>query len=390
MSTKEKLFQERMQRYTAAMECGRPDRVPVCLGVGEWAVKYTGWSLQEVFYDQEKSNAVVEDLIGDFDVDIFGGGPVLWWPPMWDAMGSKLYKFPGIGLEEKSTFQYVEREYMPAEDYDEFTANPTQYLLTKFLPNISTEFAEPGSYRASVALIKSTAAFAMSGAVSGAAWDHWVKDYGMVAQTAGFTKAPFDTLGDALRSMKGILLDLRRRPEKVLAACEAIVPHNIAGGVFGMGADKRLPCFAPLHRGAYPFLNPEQWDKFYWPTLKAVIEGCWAQGKRFFFFAEGDWTPYLEKIAELPARSIIFDIDNTDPKKAKEILGGKFCLQGGIPTTLLTYGTPEKIKEHVKRTIDELAGDGGFILSAGGVLMGDAKKENILAAIEAAHEYGKY
>jgi uroporphyrinogen-III decarboxylase len=190
--------------------------------------------------------------------------------------------------------------------------------------------------------------------------------------------------------MKGILLDLRRRPNKVIAACEVIVPHNIRSGIAGPGVDLRFPCFAPLHRGSYPFLNPEQWNKFYWPTLKAVIEGLWANGKRMFFYAEGDWTPYLEKIAELPAKSIIFDIDNTDPKKAKEILGGKFCLQGGIPTTLLTYGTPEQLKEHVKRVIDELGSDGGFILAPGGSVLGDAKKENIMAAIEAAREYGVY
>ncbi len=390
MSNKEQLYQERLNRYMTAMDCGKPDKVPVCFGIGEWAIKYTDYTFQEVFYDSEKANRIVEDMLPDFDVDIFSGGPTLWWPPMFDVMGSKLYKFPGIGLEEDNTFQYNEEEYMKAEDYDDFIANPTEWLVKNFLPRISAEFAEPGSYRATIALIKSSAAFAMFGAAAGAAAQRWAVEYGMVGQFTGFTKAPFDTLGDALRAMKGILTDLRRRPDKVLAACEAIVPHNIYGGIAGPGADTRFPCFAPLHRGAYPFLNPEQWDKFYWPTLKAVIEGLWAKGKRMFFFAEGNWTPYLEKIAELPEKSIVFDIDTTDAKKAREILGGKFCLQGGIPTTLLTYGTPEKVKEHVKRTIDELAGDGGFILAPGGVLMGDAKKENILAAIEAAREYGVY
>ncbi|SFG54298.1 Uroporphyrinogen decarboxylase (URO-D) [Desulfotomaculum arcticum] len=390
MNEKEKLYRERLERYTTAMNCGKPDKVPVSFGIGEWVVKHKDKTLQEVFYDLDLSNNIVSELLPDLDVDIFGGGPCLWWPPMFDAMGSKLYKFPGIGLEENSTFQYNEEEYMKPEDYDDFIANPTEWLVTNFLPRISTEFSDPGSYRATVALIKGSAAFAMQGGLMGAAWEKWTKEHGVVGQGAGFTKAPFDTLGDALRSMKGILLDLRRRPEKVLAACDAITPHNINQGVAGPGADTRFPCFAPLHRGAYPFLNPYQWDTFYWPSLKATIEGLWAQGKRMFFFAEGDWTPYLEKIAELPEKSIIFDIDTTDAKKAKEILGGRFCLQGGVPTTLLTYGTPQEVKEHVKRVIDELAVDGGFILAAGGVIMGDAKKENILAMAEAAREYGVY
>jgi uroporphyrinogen-III decarboxylase len=56
----------------------------------------------------------------------------------------------------------------------------------------------------------------------------------------------------------------------------------------------------------------------------------------------------------------------------------------------LTYGTPEQVKDCVKKAIDELACDGGFVLSSGGVVMGDAKRENVFAMIEAAREYGVY
>ena len=390
MNDTEMLYQKKLNRYMTALDCGKPDVVPVLFGIGEWVVKYKGTTLQEIYYDLDKSNSIVDEMLPGLDFDIFKGGPSLWWPPMFDAMGSKLYKFPGIGVDENSTFQFNEQEYMKADDYDEFIASPTEWLVNHFLPNISTELENPGSYRATVALIKGAAAFAISGGMMGAAWGKWTVEHGVVGQGTGFTKAPFDTLGDALRGMKGVLLDLRRRPEKVLAACEAITPHNVNCGLAGAGADTRFPCFAPLHRGAYPFLNPHQWDNFYWPSLKATIEGLWAKGKRMLFYAEGDWTPYLEKIAQLPDKSIVFQIDTTDAKKAKKILGGRFCLQGGVPTTLLTYGTPEKVKEHVKRTFDELAGDGGFILDAGGVVMGDAKQENVIAMIEAARQYGVY
>ncbi|MGI6225875.1 MAG: uroporphyrinogen decarboxylase family protein [Peptococcales bacterium] len=390
MSDMAKLYQERLDRYMTVLDCGKPDRVPVCLGIGDWVVKYTGRNFQEIYYNIENTNQIVSQWLPELDVDIFGGGPILWWPPIYDAVGSTFYTFPGIGLDENSTFQYIEEEYMKAEDYDDFIANPTEWIATKFLPRINTELREPGSFRATVALIKSAVAYAEASNAMGAAWGKWAMEHGVVGQYNGLTKAPFDTLGDALRSMKGILLDLRRRPEKVKAACEVIVPHNIRAGLAGAAADTRFPIFTPLHRGAYPFLNPKQWDEFYWPSLRAVIEGLWSKGKRMFFFAEGDWTPYLEKIAELPEKSIMFGIDLTDAKKAKEILGGKFCLIGGVPTTLLTYGTPEQVKEHVKRTIDELAGDGGFILAPGGVIMGDAKKENIMAMIEAARQYGSY
>ena len=391
MTDVDKLAQERTDRYLTALHCGKPDKVPIRFSCGSWAAKYQGYTLQEVFYDLNKAIDMVDKTVKDWDIDAFaGGGFTSSWPPMRDAMEIKFFHYPGMHLPENITFQYVEEEYMKPEDYDEFTADPTRWVLTKYMPRVCEEFAEPGSYRASLALIKGAAAMAMNGSIAGPTGARWRKQYGFSPAAMGMTKAPFDTLGDTLRAMKGLLLDIRRRPEKVLAACEALVPHNIKYGLMGAGADKRFPCTAPLHRGAYPFLSMDNWKKFYWPTLKAVIEGLWAEGKQFVFFAEGDWTPYLELIAELPEHSIVFIIDSTDAKKAKQILGGKFCLLGGFPTTLLTYGTPAQVSDAVKRTIDDLAGDGGFVLDAGGVVMEDAKLENVNAFLEAGRKYGNY
>lgn len=387
-------FQERLDRYIAAANCQKPDKVPISFSVHEWVLKHTDKTMQEIYYDldlaTEVTAKVLDEILQHADFDVFGGGPSAWFPPMFDALGSKLYRFPGIHFKENTTFQYVEDEYMKAEDYDDFIANPTKWLLTHYLPQISTEFADPGSYRSLVALMKSVNAYNIFNDLMGKAFHKWIEGYGFVPGMTGFAKAPFDTLGDSLRGTTGILLDLSRRPEKVVAACEAIVPHNIAYGLIGAGGDKTFPCGMPLHKGSYPFLNDEQWDKFYWPTLKAVIEGLWSQGKQTWFFAEGDWTPYLNRIAELPDKSIIFVIDLTDPQKAKEVLGGRFCLYGGIPVNLFTYGTPEEVKEYVKRTIDELAQDGGYVLAPGGVVMGDAKMENLVAMLEAGREHGVY
>jgi uroporphyrinogen-III decarboxylase len=390
MANKENLFQERLNRYKIAMDCGKPDKVPVVMPLSEWVVKYTNHTIQEAYYDFNIETEIIENTVKDLDFDILGGFLILWWPPLYDAVRSKYYKFPGLSLEENVAYQYFEQEYMKAEDYDDFIANPTEWLVRNFMPRINEELSDPGSYRAAVALMKGAAAFDIVNTNAGKRTEKMAREHGLVMYTSGMTKAPFDTLGDALRGMKGILTDLRRRPEKVEQACEMLVAHNIAFGMITAAGEFNLPAFAPLHRGSYPFLSMEQWERFYWPTWKKVIEGLWAQGKRTLFYAEGDWTPYLEKIAELPEKSIVFAIDNTDPKKAKEILGGKFCLWGGIHPTLLTYGTPQEVKDQVKRSIDELAGDGGFVLAPGGVVLSDAKRENVIAMIEAAREYGAY
>src|SRR5690606_1181706 len=42
--------------------------------------------------------------------------------------------------------------------------------------------------------------------------------------STGFTATPFDFLADQLRGFRNISMDIRRIPEKVLEACEALYP----------------------------------------------------------------------------------------------------------------------------------------------------------------------
>jgi len=385
-----KLYEERKKRYLAAMNLEKPDKVPIRLVLSEFIAKYAGYTLQEIYYDLEKNYNCVDKLLADFDLDAIPGAPSLWWASLHDAAGAKYLKFAGRELEPNTQFQYFEDEYMLPEDYDAFIENPTEWILNTFLPRVHQEFSEPGSYRANVALIKGAFAMATSLGLSAQAWGRWAANYGAVPIYTAFSKAPFDTLADTLRGLSGIMMDLYQRPEKVKAAIEAIIPHNIFYGMATAGGEMELPLFMPLHRGAYPFLNPKQWNEFYWPSLKKVIEAFWANGKRTLFYAEGNWTPYLEKIAELPEKSIVFHVDQTDMALAKKVLGGRFCISGNVPNTMLAFGKPEEVRDYVKRLIDEYAGDGGFIIDAAAVIQADAREENIRALVEAAREYGTY
>lgn len=389
-SQMEKVYQEKLTRYTKALNNEKPDMVPIRLQCSEFTAKYAGYSLQEIYYDIEKNIAAATKFVKDFDVDTCPGAPMLWWAPLHDAVGAKYLKFAGRDLDENLQFQYVEDEYMKPEDYDAFIEDPTKWILENLLPRIHEEFAEPGSFRANVALIKGAMAFMMDVGAKQAAIEMWKKECGVPLAFSGMHKAPFDTLGDVLRALRGIMVDIRKRPDKLLAAVEMLVDHNVTYGLLTNGGNTLLPNFCPLHRGAYPFLSMEQWDKFYWPTLKKVIEKLWEKGIRTWFYAEGDWTPYLERIAELPDRSIVFHVDQTDMDKAHKILGKRFCISGNVPNTMLSYGKPEEVRDYVKRLIDNYAADGGFILDAGGVIQYDAKEENIRALIETAREYGKY
>lgn len=389
-SDKEKLFQERLTRYKTAMEGGKPDKVPIRLFLAEFAARYAGYTNQEIYYQADKNIDCMSKVLEDLDIDATLGMPSLWPAPLHDAVGNRYLRFAGRDLDQDVQFQYLEEEYMLPDDYDAFIENPTQWILTTYLPRINKEFEDPGSYRASVALIKGAMGLAMHVGNIGQAFNKYGKEQGTPPAYTGMSKAPFDTLGDTLRGLRGIMMDMARQPDKLLEAMEVLVPHNIYYGMALAAGDTDFPAFMPLHRGSYPFLNPQQWDKFYWPTLKKVIEGLWEKGKRTLFYAEGNWTPYLEKFAELPEKSIVFQVDTTDMEQAYNILGGRFCISGNVPNTLLAYGKPEEVKDYCKELIDKYAAEGGFIMDAGGVIQHDAQAENIKALIEATREYGVY
>ena len=167
---------------------------------------------------------------------------------------------------------------------------------------------------------------------------------GTVGAISGILKAPFDILADKLRGYKGLCMDLFRQPQKVLAACEALAPHLLHVALSGADPDKNVPIGLWMHRGCVPFLSPSQFERYYWPTLKWIIEELWARGHQTLFYAEGEWNPNLKWIAQLPERSIVYHVDRGDIFEVHKAVGEKFCISGGVPNDLLAFGTPEDVR----------------------------------------------
>jgi uroporphyrinogen-III decarboxylase len=202
----------------------------------------------------------------------------------------------------------------------------------------------------------------------------------------GFTKAPFDVIGDTLRGTKGIMLDLRRQPEKLLQAMEALVPLMIRMGVGAAQQTGHPIIFIPLHKGADGFLSDEQYKKFYWPTLRAVMVGLIEQGCIPLPAAEGGYGSRLQVIRDIPKGSTLWMIDQTDMVQAKQALDGIACVLGNVPMDMLSLGTPEQVREYAQDLIKNANGNGGFIMG-NGAFFDQAKPENVAAFVQTAKEH---
>lgn len=197
---------------------------------------------------------------------------------------------------------------------------------------------------------------------------------------------------DYLRDFAGISRDIRRQPEDVLAASNAmldvILPALIPQGK--PGKDGFSNVFIPLHLPT--FLRPDDYKNYYQPTFKYVTQYLLDKGYNVVYFMEADWTPYLDYLQELPDGNITCIFEVGDLVEIKKKVGNKVTVMGGMTTELLKTGTIQQNVDRAKWCLDNLAPGGNYIYGTdiNLVYKDDAKIENLIAATQYVHEYGVY
>ena len=80
----------------------------------------------------------------------------------------------------------------------------------------------------------------------------------------------------------------------------------------------------------------------------------------------------------------------TDKEKVREIMGGRITLIGGVDTAKLHDGTPEDVKEDVKKNLHIFKDVPGFVLMDGHNVAPGTPTQNLNAVCEAARETGSF
>ena len=83
---------------------------------------------------------------------------------------------------------------------------------------------------------------------------------------------------------------------------------------------------------------------------------------------------------------------NMEPARLKREFGGKIVFWGGGCDTqkVLPLGTPEQVREHVRRNVETFAPGGGFVFTQVHNIQQDVPVENVEAMFAAAREFGQY
>ena len=400
----------RLKRVTDAVALQQPDRVPVIYHTQFWHARMAGMNYRRAMYDYQAVMDTCRDVVLDLEPDMYASPmrPAL--GPTLDAVGYKQLEWPGHGTSDDAMFQYLDREYMRADEYKDFLFDPSGFFLSKYLPRIATafegldnlpsipnlyygrlfgvlsRFADPRVMAALEQLRKAGEESARLGACMGAFATEMDK-LGFPQSQGIACSSPYDYFGDNLRGSKGILLDMYRRKDELLAALEKaavfITQHTVASAL-------NHPCkmiFIPIHWAMDSFMSLAQFKQFFWPPFRKVLLGLIEAGLTPVAFWESTCNTRLEVIADIPRGKAIYWFEGTDLLKAKEVLGDVACIRGNVPASMLNTGTPEEVDAYCRNLIEKVGKGGGFILDGACGIPDEARPENVKAMFASVKKY---
>ena len=369
-------YKKRIDRLRKIYDMEPHDR-PIAdtfMGANEYVVRRKGIIGKDIIYNHEKLREPLLEFHNEFQPDI-AASPLPYPGKVMDMLNYQNYVWGGQKLPDHLTIQAVEGEYMMGDEYAEFTADPTNFWIKKYLPRAMptleplSMLTELPRVSENVDIIDLIVPFGLPPfremlKTLMEAGNELMKLLEVVGQTAGMiaaagfpgmnysiVKTPFDYLGDTLRGTKNILMDMYRRPDDLLAACEAYVPILINAVVNASDRNGAPAAMYVLHKGADTFMSQEQFEKFYWPTWKQVMLALYEEGITSYLFVEGSYNNRLENLAEMPEKSLVCHFDQTDMKQVKDILSEHFIIAGNVPAAMMAAGSLDDVRAYCEKLV---------------------------------------
>ncbi len=142
--------------------------------------------------------------------------------------------------------------------------------------------------------------------------------------------------------------------------------------------------------------SPELFATLVKPRYRRLFDTIRAKTKAKIFFhscgAVFDLIPHLIDVGVDILNPIQLSARGMGSRRLKAAYGRDITFWGGGVDTqqVLPFGTPEQVRDEVRRRIDELAPGGGFVFSAVHNIQAFVPPENIVAAFDEAFAYGRY
>ncbi len=379
-----KLQEERNQLFRDLWNGVKPKRIPVNSNVSlEYALEHYGYSLKREYYIPEYCFEVADKINAYINADSLSCGS----ESRAAVFRYSLNKFMTPG--ESGYFQHPNFSPMTEDEYPQLIEDPFKFWATVIKPRSFGLIEEDplyGNLRMEIADRILAQHWANYG--SGKLVEKYERSN--VEVTALLSMVPFDYIADYFRNFSGILVDIRRRPQEVLDACESMLSFLDGSLERAVHPEGMIPVVSlPLHMA--PYMKAKDFDKFYLPTFIKTIEHINDYNLYPSVYAEANWDPHLEALNELPGRvKIGFEISN--PELVVKKVDKRHFIYGFFDATLFLTSTHEKVADETKKLIDIAGVNGNFLISPNKSLMqkNDGKLELVKTFVDTALEYGVY
>lgn len=365
-------FQENLQLFRDAVQMKKTARVPFLSTDAFWRFYDAGYTISECLTSHEKLNDAncqyAERYKFDCLLDLGDRNPIQFTA----KLGNEEYLID----DENNTLVIKEQNHFTEEDYDLFIENQLKVIWENIIPRKYKKF---NSSMTAADLVSFLGEFLKHNAFIEQTKKNVRECAGTVPLSSHSVFPPIEILVNFYRGFQGTGLDMRRRPEKI----DALLKF--------MWNPADLDNIPPISQAPSAFstsvvmlgqnlMNKKQFERFYWPYLKAISDKLEEVDGTCFIMSEGTTVHITEYLKQLAPHRFCLYVETDDIFERREALPD-MCLLGGIPVDLLGTGTPEQCVEHVKKVIDVVGMNGGLILAPNKFTANpkDCNRENLLA-----------
>ena len=380
----------RKDRVVAAVKQEhKPDRVPLVSNAFTWKIcDEEGVTFTQAHNDYSVMERVVVNHHKKYGFDGYFDYGVINAVKFANTLGKGSY----VINDEASTMNFSEKAVMSEYDYKLIAEKGfATYIFEDYMPKkyhfTSTEDAYDKIIRATA---ECAAYYDYYYHISGVMNEEYhVPDLVPMWYYCAFEYFPW-----TLRGLKGIGIDMRRRPDEVEAAVKAVdefVAPTFYEYVDGV-VDSEDHIFShSILMMANTILSTKQFERYYWPILKKYIDTTVEKGQLGFIYSEASLTRLFDFFQDIPKGSfgVLAELDPIQELQ-KKLPNVAIC--GGLSSELLGHGTVKECTDEAQRLLDTAAVNGNFIFGQKKMLSFpyDAKGENLKAVNDYVKEHGVY
>lgn len=378
-------YESRKENLLKAVNRQNPSAIPILANTAQGVVAYANTTYTEAIESVDKFVPAMTKIFDDLYTDSYINMNAYVYPKTAKDMRGLAQMYIG---PDGITVEHVARPMMQAEDYPAFIADPDGFRKNVLLPRMFPFLFEEGLEKAKACMERYYEEVLYMEMLNGSVDEVLKEKYGLISIISSVCPlgSPLDTIFDYYRGFKETTLDLRRNKKQLKDACEAVWagmdPLEEMAEIFPfVGQAPHIPTY----------LNPKQFQEFYWPYEKTIIENVHRNGGKCIIMTEGKWMHLFDFFREVPKDSCIFMIDDDDIFEAYDKIGDWQCIAGGAKLAKLMMQSKQENIDFAKRVIDYCAPGGGFIFTTDKAWNSPSDiSQNLVDVYNFAHEYGVY